>query len=371
MSSNTSTRNHGIDLLRGLSILFVVIHHLALPFRLPLKESPLGLLLGKRLSDAISFHGWESVFIFFIISGFLITSRVMERDGGLADINWRQFYIQRISRITPLLLALLGLLSILHLVGVPNFVVGESGQTLGGALFSAVTFHLNWYEGRTNMWLPPAWDVLWSLSVEEVFYLAFPLLCLLMPRWLLIGGLIALVLSMPFTHGAIEAEVWREKAYLPGMSAIALGVLCALVFARWPVVSRAFARCIAIMGGGLLINVFVFDDVAWRIFGEQYNYLLLSAGGMLVLASAWLRPERVPGLGWLASMGKASYGIYLTHMLIVIPVVETYRYYLGKDMQWTCWVYLPALLACVWLGKVVESGLGEPARKWVIRRLGS
>lgn len=177
VSTRKSPRNDGIDLLRSFAILMVVIHHCALKFRLPLAPSWLGKVLDKRWTDALSFNGYESVFIFFVVSGFVITRSVIERDGALAALDWKAFYMRRFARIAPLLGILLCVLSILHLTAVPRFVIHGKDQSLTGALLSALSMSLNWYEGRTD-WLPGGWDVLWSLSVEEAFYLAFPLLCL-------------------------------------------------------------------------------------------------------------------------------------------------------------------------------------------------
>lgn len=95
-------RNFGIDLLRGISILFVIIHHLALPFRLPLKTGPIGEILPAFIINGISFNGYESVFIFFVISGFLITSRCLNKYGSLQNIKIKEFYFQRSKRIFPL-----------------------------------------------------------------------------------------------------------------------------------------------------------------------------------------------------------------------------------------------------------------------------
>ena len=129
--------------MRGIAILLVVIHHLALPFRLPLAPSGLGEVFSRRITNALSFNGYEAVFVFFVLSGFLITRRAVQQFGALEKIEWRIFYRQRASRIVPLLLCLLAMLCFLHVLGVPGFVVQENGQTLAHALFSALTLHLN------------------------------------------------------------------------------------------------------------------------------------------------------------------------------------------------------------------------------------
>ncbi|TDM04925.1 MAG: hypothetical protein C4K60_21065 [Ideonella sp. MAG2] len=219
-------RSAGIDFLRGLAIVLVVVHHLALPFRLPLGPSHLGDVLPRRIINAISFNGYEAVFLFFVISGFVITHRALQQYGELAHLDWRAFYLRRAGRILPLLAVLLLVLNLFHALGVPGYVVNAPGQSVMGATASALTMSLNWYEGRTNEWLPGAWDVLWSLSIEEAFYLLFPLLCLCLPRRWLVVSLLILMLSAPWARAALQGqEIWQEKAYLPGMSAIACGVL--------------------------------------------------------------------------------------------------------------------------------------------------
>lgn len=367
-ASPTRARNDGIDLLRGLSILFVVVHHLALKFRLPLGPSLLGDVLPERIVKGISFNGYEAVFVFFVISGFVITRRSLERYGSLDALRWRHFYALRAVRIFPLLLLLLAVLSVMHLLGVPTFVINKPGQSLPGALASALTMTLNWYEGRTN-WLPGGWDVLWSLSIEECFYLAFPLFCLVLRGPTRVLALLALAMSLPWTRAALQGnEIWQEKAYLPGMAAIAWGVLSALAMQR-VTLPRAVARVLGALGIAGLVAVVFYGNVLWPLM-HDHVMLLLCVSVALWLVAAHGSTRTVPrGFGWLTQMGRWSYEIYLSHMFVVLAVTPAYLALANGDMRWTFLVYVPVLVVCTVLGGALHRHVSGPAsRRFLSRR---
>jgi len=363
--SRHASRNAGIDLLRGLSILLVVLHHIGL--RMPLAQTALGAFLPHWFLDGLNFNGAEAVVVFFVISGFLITRRSQERWLDLRSIAPAAFYRLRASRIVPLLLLLVAVLSAFDWFGVPQYVIYRPGQSLGGAVASALGLYLNRYEGLHG-WLPGGWDVLWSLSIEEVFYLVFPIACLALGRVrLLVPTLALLALSLPFTRAALMAagnEIWFEKAYLPGMSAIAVGVLAALFVRASRLPNAITIRTVSAAGWLGLTSILFAGHWVW-VLVRQGNDLVLSLSAACIVVSAhWAASDHTKisnavRLNWLRSWGRQSYEIYLTHMFCVFGGLALYEH-LGPAGPWRFLWYLPVLLTCWLLGTLLSRAFTVP-----------
>jgi peptidoglycan/LPS O-acetylase OafA/YrhL len=343
--TNIKVRNPGIDALRGISIVLVVLFHVKIRF--PILKSDLADYLPHRLLNALTTAGFEGVFLFFVISGFLITKHTLRRHGTLAAIDLRNFYVRRASRILPFLLLLVTVLSILHLCGVPKFTIDTEKQSLLGAVFSALFLHLNWYEASTG-YLPGAWDVMWSLSIEEVFYIGFPLSCVVLRKpWLLAISFFVLALSLPATRAAIDDWMWMSKAYLPGMGAIAMGVVAAMLAHR---IQPPRWICLTLQWGGALgiATGIGFSDVLWPWLGHGTMLLLTTSTALSLIGMDAVHQHHsvrpLPGLGWLRSFGRLSYEIYLTHMFVVFGVHGLVMATLGKNLPLGYLWYLPTLL---------------------------
>jgi len=369
--ADTLPRNAAIDLLRGLSILLVVLHHIGL--RIPLRKTALGAFLPRWLTSGLNFNGYEAVFVFFVISGFLIAGHALRRWGPLSAIDTKAFYARRFARIVPCLLVLVLVLSAFHALGFEGYVIDKPDQSLGRAVLGALGLHLNWYEGHHG-YLPGNWDVLWSLSIEEVFYLGFPLACLLTRRTVVLAPLlVVLALSLPYTHAAVAGnEVWQEKAYLPGMAAIAMGVLAALVAARRELPRRALANALCIAGSAGLAGILFIEDILWDAFADSTLLVLTFSIACLLVGLHWRErmgaSRPLPGFGWLRSFGRLSYEIYLTHMFVVFAAVRLWKSAGGVMHTGWAW-YIPVVPSCWLLGALVARYFSNPADRALRSRL--
>ena len=217
--------------------------------------------LPDQLVSSLVWNGQRGVQIFFAISGFLITSTSIRRWGSLAQVRAQDFYVLRFARIAPLLFSLLALLSLLHLLQVPHFVVSGKTGDLGRALLAAMTFHVNVLEA-TRGYLPGNWDILWSLSVEGMFYLFSPLVCVVLGRSKWLVALLCLFVALGPLGRTVWShcnETWREYSYLGGMDAIGLGCLTAL-WVSYIRMSRSVLALLFIAGAAWLLVTLCFTN---------------------------------------------------------------------------------------------------------------
>ncbi|HLJ85909.1 MAG TPA: acyltransferase [Candidatus Angelobacter sp.] len=380
----SKARVPGIDVLRGLCIVAVVLHHLNL--RLHFHESAFGRWIGPAVDKVLFWNGYYGVRVFFVISGFLIASWSMKRWGNLKNIDLRQFYWMRFARIIPCLAGLLLLLFILDRAGVPRFTVDTRHTSIWRALLAASTFHINWLEAKTG-YLPAAWDVLWSLSVEEMFYILFPVLCLVAQRWMLVLSLLVFVVIGPFARVALtHNDLWADYGYLSCMDGIAFGCLAAMVAERINAgnkLPRRASLLLLIPGIFLSALITIFRGMAAKtgLYKVGLDVTVLEIGVVFMLLSLQfgvglfagdLRgvPSRMRGgialklRAWHPSsilqwFGRNSYEIYLTHMLVVWPVVFLFQYVRQPINTAPLW-FLGTLVLCGLLGHIVSRFYSEP-----------
>ena len=322
---------------------------------------------------SLVWNGQFGVQIFFAVSGFLITSTTLKRWGSPARVNLREFYQLRFARIAPLLLILLAILSGLHLGLIKGFVVSQKDGGLGRALLAALTFHINLLEARRG-YLPASWDIMWSLSVEEVFYLFFPLACRLFRRGkFLLIPLLVLVALGPFARSRAfnPNPVWREYSYLGGMDAIALGCLTALFAARGRL-SRTVLWTVSALGTLLLVFSLGFSIRAyiWGLGRNGLNMTILAVGTCMIIVAFAQRQWRAPrSLTPLLKLGQRSYEVYLTHVFVVLGLFNLFVV-VGKPMKAVPVLFIAAVLLTGILGELVARGYSEPMNRWLRKRWG-
>ncbi|HUX73570.1 MAG TPA: acyltransferase [Steroidobacteraceae bacterium] len=364
-------RLDGVDLLRGIAIALVLMNHVNM--RLLIAGIPYAQALPRQLLSGLVWNGQCGVQIFFAVSGFLITATSLRRWATPCSIRPREFYLLRFARIAPLLILLLIVLGLLHCTGSKWFFVPEKAGGLGRALLAALTFRVNVLESQRG-YLPGNWDVLWSLSVEETFYLLFPL-CLLWfgrSRWLILL-LVALIVAGPLARTVFAGrnEVWREYSYLGGMDAIALGCLTALLAPRLRFSRRALITMQTI-GVALMIFILCFSIAVKRIglASLGVDMTILALGTCMVMAAV----AQSPGTGPLVArplllLGRRSYEIYLTHMFIVIGGFVLFTK-LGKPPAGVPILFVAVILVAAALGELVARFYSEPMNRYLRRRWG-
>ena len=364
-------RLDGVDLLRSLAIFLVLMNHVNM--RLVIARVPYMRNVPALLARALVWNGQFGVQIFFVISGFLIASITIRRWTSLSSISIADFYRLRFARIAPLLLMLLAVLTALHFANLKDFVVHAKTGGLGRALFAALTFHVNVLEAARG-YLPANWDVLWSLSVEEMFYLFFPLVARFLGRGkLLLGVLLTFVVLGPFARTVLAHgnPVWREYSYLGGMDAIALGILTALLVARLRF-SRATLRVFALGGLALLILILGFSSVRlMQPLGRAgLDGTILAIGTCLMIIAAAQTQWRSPrAFAPVLLLGQRSYEVYLTHMFVVFAFFNWFVR-LGKPMRLVPVLFVVSIVLASLLGDLVARLYSEPMNRLLRKKMG-
>lgn len=362
-------RLDGIDLLRGLAIFFVLMNHVNM--RLLIAKVPYLKLLPTQLAHFLVWNGQQGVQMFFAVSGFLITSITLRRWGRLSNVNLRGFYLFRFARIAPLLLLLLVVLTGLHFANVHNFVVTAKTGGIGPAVLAALTFHVNVLEARRG-YLPANWDILWSLSVEEMFYLFFPVVCRVFGRGkLFLAILLAFVALGPFgrTTFAPGNEVWSEYCYLGGMEGIALGCLTAIAISRIRF-SRSVLRILGSVGTAIVSLSLAFSVQAHNgwLGRTGLDFTILGLGTCMFIAATTQTQWKSPRiLRPLLKIGQYSYEVYLTHMFVVFGLFGLFLD-LGKPMRLVPVLFVLTIVIAGVLGAVVARLYSEPMNRCLRRR---
>jgi peptidoglycan/LPS O-acetylase OafA/YrhL len=338
-----------LDGLRFYAFLGVFICH-TLPFdgafyrRLHL---PIPWLWG-----AIAKSGAAGVDLFFALSAFLITSILLREREETGGISLRRFYLRRILRIWPLYFLLIAVGVVLaHTMAkqsLPWYYVA------GYLLFVGNWVHAVF--GRPESICSP----LWTVSIEEQFYLIWPLLMkMLRRRGMIVAAIVTFLLATVCRLGFMLAGSSGGFIYYGSVSrcdSLALGILLALFADRLPRLTRRVRWLL--LAGGLLGWV---ASSAW--LNEQpgpvdirmvLGRLIVSlAAGAILYACLHSHSNLVRG-EWVVRLGKISYGLYMLHLTGILIMLSLFRPVWGWQ-----------LLATKALGFVMTVILALASYRWV------
>lgn len=269
---------------------------------------------------AVTMSGVFGLPVFFLLSAFLITELLQREVTATGRVDARAFYIRRILRIWPLYFLVFFGLSAL------NLVVPGAGANSPAEIFSFVAFAGNWFVTFNGWTIEYPVIPLWSLSVEEQFYVAIPLLAALSRRHLVAVNIAVLVVA--YAVIAYYAARFRPSQPFSGQwtnsfvqfQFFAGGMLLSFCLRgrqpEWPMVVRAALFAAAV--GMWLVAFSVFGVTSYNAqssVGHQLTgWLLVLAGTIVMLVSVLGTPKRyVPDA--LVYLGRISYGMYLIHII--------------------------------------------------------
>jgi len=309
----------GLDGVRALAVAAVLLFHL------PARVMPGGFL---------------GVDLFFVLSGFLITSLLLEEMARTRTVGFKAFYVRRARRLLPALFAMLALTSVLVLV-----VANDAAAQFRQDALAALTYSTNWWyivDARSYFELmgrPPMLHHLWSLAVEEQFYLVWPLLAFV--AWKLRGRRGVAVVAVV---GAVVSTLWMAwvsvRSGVPAVAdstrvyfgfdthamTIMVGAALATVWRPARLDPWLSSRAQRTLGAAGVVSIvwllsffFLVDATTPWLYRGGFLVMALLSLPLLVAAS---HPGStfgvVLGMPVLRWLGTRSYGIYLYHWPIFL-----------------------------------------------------
>lgn len=315
----------GLDGLRALAVLAVIVYHLGW------QGLPGGLL---------------GVGIFFTLSGYLITDLMINERRLSGQIHMQRFWLRRARRLLPSMFIMVGAVSLWLLLSDPSRLASIGGDIASSLLYVSnwrlIFHHVSYFE---SFGPPSPIGHLWSLAVEEQFYLIWPLIVVLVLRFMPKRGMLA-VSAMILAAASALAMAF---IYEPGMDpsrvyygtdtrafGMLLGAALAIIWPSWKLnnavslspKARGFLDGVG-AAGLIAIVVMILCTGEYDPFLYRGGMVLLSLATAAVIAAAVHPASRIGsllGTNPLRWLGVRSYGIYLWHYPVIIlstPAVDT------------------------------------------------
>ena len=297
-----------LDALRFGAFFLVFLSHW-----IPLKENSPHYLVALRSSCAFG------VPIFFGLSSFLITELLLREKASRGYINLRAFYLRRILRIWPLYFAVLfGGFLVARVTHVATITTGALLANVGLAGNIYTMLHGD---------LPLGLGVLWSIGIEEQFYLVWPSIAKLGNRKALFCAAIcfwvvsqATLLYLCYHHAAVNPTLWMNT--LTHVQFFGIGAAVSILLHGRQMDFRGVSR-VGMMACGLALfyaaNYYFnskMDDATASVQHTYFGYVIVGIGTAMILLGTL--GARVPSYASFAVyLGKISYGLYVYHLICI------------------------------------------------------
>lgn len=326
----------GLDGLRGVAVLAVFVYH--------------GFVL-LRFYEVMPALGVVGVGLFFTLSGFLITSLLLDDREASGRVRFGRFYMRRALRLLPALTALIIAACITNI-----FIHGFVHR---GSVLATLFYVQNWYTGLTGV--RDGLGHTWTLSIEEQFYLVWPVVLAVVIRF---GWRVLLAVAL---LGASASAITRELLWHHGnvwtnfvgthTKADELLVGCALAIVMRQLRAEHARPWLVLIGFDLL-------GAASLMAGRDYHVTapgLTSLGAAaMIFGAAQGRGVRVLEVRWLQWLGQRSYGLYIWH----VPVLSVLLIEDASPVTILA-VYVPASLALTVLSwRFVEQPFLRLKNRW-------
>ncbi|MDF3982767.1 acyltransferase [Luteibacter sp. PPL201] len=353
------SRQPGLDTLRAIAIVWVMLFH--------------SYLLGG-LGDGFGLletSGWMGVDLFFVLSGYLIGRQVLASVAANGTVDLAEFYRRRAFRILPAFAVVL----VLYLCW-PAW--RETPLMQPWWQFPTFTFNLLFDAPERS-----AFSHVWSLCVEEHFYLVFPFLALALARrpsllrglavlgLVVVGGVIlrAWLWQTQVAHADPEGPSYLRYLYYPTyarLDGLVAGVslaACAVYRPAWMAGLHARqGRLLTLAGVLLILSLAVFTGRRTAFWSCVLGYPLLATAmaAFVAACSATRGPVavRLPGVGWLA---RASYSLYLSHKGAFALTAAALGDHLAAHRFLRFAVFAATTLAC---GALLHYTVERPCLRW-------
>lgn len=346
-----------IDGLRAIAILLVLWYHAPFLFQqLPQFSDQHNPWASLGSFWAMSLGGWIGVDLFFVISGFLITLILIR--AGSTSASLFAFWARRALRILPLAVLYVGVLAALVALGDPLHIVPNFDAWPWYAFYLG-NIHIALYG-----WQPLAIMILWSLAIEEQFYLAWPFLVRMYNARYVLFCSVGLIILAPVVRTVVFSAADYPATYVLTvcrLDALACGALIAVLYSSTNTEYTLIESCKKLRTPALAMIVIALlvpfspsfpQTRPWFFTVFGYSLLALSFAVLLVTSVATQGPlKQLLTSRILTFIGRRCYGLYLWHVLAAgLTTVMLQRWEVGFYGHITLWlIILVAMASGSWL----------------------